>query len=619
LSVKFSKSLCAAAVSLAALAAAATPASAQRVNRIVAFGDSYADDGNLFQLLGIPRPAVYANGRFSNGTNFVDTMSQLLNVPVDNFAIGGAFTGNGNINGPGIPGFVTEWQSFLAGGGPAAFPRVSGTFAPNDLVVVSIGGNDARAYERSLGLNPSAAQIAGLIAGVPAQAAQRVTEATAGLNALVGAGARNITFLAGDVGRLPEVAGLPVAAVGTAYATAFNSGMQAPLASLANQGVIVNYLDLNLIGDRVTQNLAAFGLQSAGACPIACVTTNPELLDRFLFYVDQVHLTSAGFAIVGRYAVRQLEAPLHLQAQGDVALQAATAFGSTLRGRLDLSTARSGGTGGLGFYLDVNAASVSRPDTLQSLSYELDSVGLTGGADYDIGGGVVVGGAINYTRGEADMNTATGRAKANGWQVGAYAGWAGGGAFVEGYAGIGWLDYRIDRTGVIDDIQGRTDGTAVTAGGSAGYLFDLGGARVGPVVGLRYARVEIDGFTETGDPVLTLNVQDQETDSLVGSAGIEARGTLTIGGAAVRPYVQAAVEREFAGDARTVRYALTAAPTIVNQWVLPDRPDDVYGRVTAGATLDITGGVSLQVNGTTSIGQDLGNDVAGFVGLRVRM
>ena len=152
--MKLSKTwLWASAAAAAALAAA--PASAQRVDRIVAFGDSYADDGNLFELLGIARPPVYGNGRFSNGTNFVDTMAQLLGVPVDNFAIGGAFTGNGNINGPGIPGFVTEYQSFLAGGGPAAFPRVSGSFDSNDLAVVSIGGNDARAYERSLGLTPS--------------------------------------------------------------------------------------------------------------------------------------------------------------------------------------------------------------------------------------------------------------------------------------------------------------------------------------------------------------------------------------------------------------------------------------------------------------------------------
>ena len=123
--------------------AAAIPASAQRVGRIVAFGDSYADEGNLWQLLGIPPAAVYPNGRFSDNTNFVDTMALLLGVPVDNFAIGGAFTGNGNINGPGIPGFVTEWQSFLAGGGPAAFPRVSGTLDSPTTTTCSAGSGPA--------------------------------------------------------------------------------------------------------------------------------------------------------------------------------------------------------------------------------------------------------------------------------------------------------------------------------------------------------------------------------------------------------------------------------------------------------------------------------------------
>src|SRR3954471_24197200 len=324
---------------LAAIGFSAAPASAPRVGRIVAFGDSYADTGNFFALTGIPRPAVYPNGRFSNNTNFVDTMSQLLGVRDDNFAIGGAFTDNGNINGIG-GGFVTEYQSFLFGGGPAAFPPGSGTFAPSDLLVISIGGNDARAYEKSLGNTPTAAQISGLLAGVPAQASLKVSQATAGLTALVNAGARNITFVGGDVGRMPEVQGLAIAQVGSAYATAFNTGMQATLAGYASHGVIVNYLDLNKIGDVVGANLSAFGLQSAGACPVACVTTNPELLDKFLFYVDQLHLTSAGFAIVGRYAVRQLEAPLHFEAQTEAGLQAAGAFAKLMGGRLDLSKAR---------------------------------------------------------------------------------------------------------------------------------------------------------------------------------------------------------------------------------------------------------------------------------------
>ena len=152
--MKLSKTwLWASAAAAAALAAA--PASAQRVDRIVAFGDSYADDGNLFELLGIARPPVYGNGRFSNGTNFVDTMAQLLGVPVDNFAIGGAFTGNGNINGPGIPGFVTEYQSFLAGGGPAAgeegliFGDEAGNSGAVDVAVAGEGAADREIVDRN--------------------------------------------------------------------------------------------------------------------------------------------------------------------------------------------------------------------------------------------------------------------------------------------------------------------------------------------------------------------------------------------------------------------------------------------------------------------------------------
>lgn len=591
----------------------ATPAAAQSVDNIVAFGDSYADDGNLFQLIGIAPPLVYPDGRFSNRTNFVDTMSQILNVPVDNFAIGGAFTGPGNtgftnINGPGIPGFPTEIGAFLAGGGPAFFPRVSGSFDANDLVVVSIGGNDARFYQFS----------GGTVAGAPAAAAISVAEATAGLNALVGAGARNITFLAGDVGRLPEVRGTPVAAIGSAFATSFNTGMQASLADMAADGVIVNYLDLNKIGDVVEANLDAFGLTSAGACPVACVT-DPALADKFLFYVDQVHLTAAGFAIVGRYAVRQLEAPLHFQAQSDVGLETARAFGSTLLGRLDLSDARRGADAkaGLSFYATGSFAGRSYERSATNLEYDVDAPGVTAGVEYDLGNGAMLGAAANYTRAKAKMVIGGGKARAEAWQAGLYGAWAGAGAFLEGYAGYGWLDLDTGRDAVIDRIQGETDGHAITAGAKAGYLFGLGGVKVGPVVGLHYAKAKLDGYTETGDPVLTLTVGDQNVKALVGSAGIEARATWDVGGLAVTPYATVAAEKDFEGDGRVIRYAGTAAPTIVNSFVLPDRSKDAYARLGGGVDFALGGGLALQVNGSATLGQDGGDDFAGFAGLKL--
>jgi outer membrane lipase/esterase len=609
-----SKLLCTAGLAIAA-GLFSSPAAAQRVDRVVAFGDSYADDGNFFELTGIPRPAVYPNGRFSNGTNFVDTIGLLLGVPIDNFAIGGAFTGNGNINGPGIPGFVTEYQSFLAGGGPAAFPRVSGSFDANDLVVVSIGGNDARAYERSLGLAPTTAQIAALTAGAPAQAALRVAEATTGLNALVGAGARNITFLAGDVGRLPEVRGLPVAAVGSAYASAFNTGIQSSLSNIASQGVIVNYLDLNRIGDVVEANLSAFNLISAGACPVACVTTDPSLLDRYLFYVDQVHLTSAGFAIVGRYAVQQLEAPLTLESQRDMGLSVASNFGQLMSGRLDL--AEDNPEQPLSFYVSGQAANHDVAGSNSSLAYDYDSVAGVAGLEY-ASGSSLFGAAVSYARPRVELLGTAGRNRGEAWQAGAYAHIESGGAFAEAYGGYGWLSYDMRRRAVINEISAETDGKVLVAGGEVGYLMNAGDFKAGPVAGVQYTRVTIDGYSETGDPVLVLNVQDQRASELVGFAGLETEFDAEVGGLGVQPFVKLLAEKQLDSSGSPIRYALQAAPTIVNTFNLGQSSDDLYGRAEGGVTLDLGSRIALQVQASGTFEHPEHDEFSGSVALKLK-
>src|SRR5258708_32697033 len=91
---------------------------------IQAFGDSYADTGNLFKILHVPNPVQYPTGRFSGGTNFVDTTSSLLGIPQNNFAIGGAKTGTTNTVAPGVPGFTQEWQGLVAAGAKNPPPRL---------------------------------------------------------------------------------------------------------------------------------------------------------------------------------------------------------------------------------------------------------------------------------------------------------------------------------------------------------------------------------------------------------------------------------------------------------------------------------------------------------------
>src|SRR5713226_7198341 len=96
-------------VASAALLPMTGEARAQTVfTTIQAFGDSYADIGNAFRLAGVPNPAAYPTGRFSGGTNFIDTTSALLGIPQANFAIGGATSGATNLSSPLLPGFTQE-------------------------------------------------------------------------------------------------------------------------------------------------------------------------------------------------------------------------------------------------------------------------------------------------------------------------------------------------------------------------------------------------------------------------------------------------------------------------------------------------------------------------------
>jgi phospholipase/lecithinase/hemolysin len=277
------------------------------VERIVAFGDSYADDGNVFELHGARPPADYPQGRFSTGTNFVDAMGQELGVPIVNFALGGAVTGEGRGLSP--PGLTPQVRAFLSGGGGPAFPHVSGRFEAGDLVVITIGGNDARAFERRFGGAPSRAAAARGIAAAPAAADDSVANVAADLDRIAAAGARQVVLIGGDVGRLPEVKGTPVAPIGSAFSARYNQGVQALLPRYRARGVNVRWLDLDRIADAVEADPAAFGLVSAEACPEAC-TGNPELAARYLFHADGVHLTEAGYRIVGRAAVRVVRAPV---------------------------------------------------------------------------------------------------------------------------------------------------------------------------------------------------------------------------------------------------------------------------------------------------------------------
>jgi outer membrane lipase/esterase len=608
-------------VSAAALGLAA-PATAQRFNKVVAFGDSYADTGNLKGILtgsglGALYPsAEYPTGRFSGGTNFVDTIATAYGIPDENYAIGGAEAGNGNVAGQGlIPGFRQQWTAFTQGattysntlipfpiyvsGVQTPIPAGGLNFSADDLAVFSVGGNDARDYRIA----------GGTVAGAPAAASAVANQAITGLDALVSRGIRHLVWTAGDVGQLAEAIGTPSAAAGSAFSVAYNDQLKTELARIAGRGVQVAYVDITSVGDVIRADPARFGFTDiVHACPVAC-EGNTQLQNQYLFYVDGVHLTSAGFALVGEYAVNQLDAPFTFRANGDVARLAAQQFGQDVGDRLDL--VRRGSAHGLTVYGNFAAGHRRFDGDASANGYDFNARGGTGGVEYGFGPATVgVMGA--YSRDRLD-EAGDDRVRGRSYQLAGYATAELGRVFGQIYGGYGWHHLDIRRTGVVDPLTASPHAHSVVAGARTGYLVPLGIVRVGPSVAVDWASARLNGYTESGDVAGALTVHAQRSDVVTGSAGLEARADLV----RLRPWLRVAAEKDLAGDGRTLFYAPSIAPEIVNSFAIGNESRRTYGTVAGGLTAGLMRGVSLGFTGRATFARDQGNEALGQVGLQV--
>ena len=602
----------------ASLISLATPAAAQQITRIVAFGDSYADTGNAFAL-GYANPqalAIYPTKRFSGGSIYIDTLANMLQVPVQDFAIGGAFGGTNSgtlcfdsFYAPGTSplcgkGLQYEVDQFLnVGTQSAVFPNAPTNFTRSDLLAVSIGGNDARFYQ----------QAGGNLAGAPAAGTAAAAATATQLNRLVAQGTPTISFLALNGALAPEVALDPNAqAIRGAYSGAYYNSLQPVLAGYAANGSIVHYLDASVLAQEVAAKPASFGFNKGLVCPTfnvstACVVDSSG----YLFYGDALHLTSQGFALVAQYVARQLAAPLTLQAPSELGFDAARQWGRTLSSRTDLY-GRSGSAEGFraygladGFQHDVGRSAFTS-------AFEDKGLGGTIGAEYGMAGGLV-GIAGNYTKSKADFGNEASRLRTHSWQIGAYGSIEIGGLFGQAYLGYGKDHHRIDRAGVIDALEASPDGSHRIAGAKGGYLMSVMGMSAGPIVAVDYAHAKANSYTEAGDPALTLNVGKQSLKAVVGQAGIEVRGEF----AGLHPFVDLTAEHDFTGDDRFITFAQTSAPTIVNTWGVP-RSKETYGRFSAGGSANLAPGVSVDLFLSTTLGRNGGAETGAQAGVKAK-
>ncbi len=567
------------------------------------FGDSYADWGNTLKASGVsPPPPTYPDGRLSNGMSMGDALEYHYALPtssVYNYAVGGAATGTANAfntlypGGYTLPGTATEIQTFLDSGGH---------FNESDLVdLTTAGGNDGLLLQQSYP-NATGAQIT-------AAAVQTSANFLSDVKNLVGAGARNLTVLSP-----PDMSLMPYGAGNSIYHSFYSQifpMISADLAPIARSGVRVFYFDMTTLQQRVLANPGLYGFINPTQDCLAvasCANGTVAQQDQY-FSWDGEHLTNAGYALLSRYETNQVDAPSTIAAQGELGMIGARAFSDSVFSRLDddrsLDGSQAPGDNGspLSVYLQGTDITGSQNDQMFALGMNYSAPGVSVGVDYHASPNLLLGAAFNYSTPQASLNQGFGNVKINTEKLALYGSWSSAGYFLD-FAGVAGHDnYTISRPGVIDNINGKTSGPdAVVAVRAGNLLLGNGDFRAGPILELNYATVRENGYTESGDWLLTQSIAAQTLNSFIGSVGMQLRLNLPMRGSILNSYINLTANHAFLNPVRFIVTSQLSTPAIVDATPVVDAGNQTYGQIVAGLSFRVANNLAINSSFGTQFG-----------------
>ena len=260
----------------------------------------------------------------------------------------------------------------------------------------------------------------------------------------------------------------------------------------------------------------------------------------------------------------------------------------------------------------------SRADMPSQFGFDYQTGSGTVGIEYNVSRNLILGLAANYTATNADI-TGGAMVDVTGIQGAAYLSYATRQWFLDLIAAYGSHDLDLARPGLTDPVLGSTGASAFALAARAGYLFDFGGLRAGPIAGLTYVHSRVDGYTETGDRDLTLTVSALTLDSLTGSLGIRFLAPFRAGGKLVVPYLNVTLEHRFGDLDQVLTARLTSAPAlppILSPFAAFDARD--FGKIEGGLTLELGPELSASISGASTFARDEGYDFRISAGLNYR-
>ncbi len=174
------------------------------------------------------------------------------------------------------------------------------------------------------------------------------------------------------------------------------------------------------------------------------------------------------------------------------------------------------------------------------------SVGTTVGVDYRLSDHFIMGLSIGYARSESEFSNNS-SVKSDGGKVALYGMYQQGHFYTEGFIGVGFNSYDINRGAFLGAARGSTSGVQFDSYLGTGYDIKLGHWTVTPMASLLYTQVGFDSFSERGS-LLPLNIPAQHASSLRTRTGIRVARTTRWGNVRVTPSLSAQWQHEFLDD-----------------------------------------------------------------------
>ncbi len=639
-------------VALALAITASGVAQAQQFSKVVSFGDSLTDAGNVGTLNGLPPGSSFTTN--PDGT-YAQNLSVLLglgaqnnNSPLipgtsgnSNYAYGGACAiSNGATIAapiPGLPTFTcsnspgnfslaTQFSTHLAANGGVADPNALYTYwaGANDILsataVTAPGGflpNGSILYQYIFvnGGNPAnASAIAQTIAGQSAQTA------IGQIKALQTAGAKTIVvFNLPDLGKTALNVNTPNQAGASALTTIYNLNFNGGLATL-NDGIVA--IDTYAIINEVLASPATFGFTNTTgvACPGSSLACGPaasgyptQPISSTYLFADGIHPSGRAHALLGNIVYATISAPGVVSLAPEVALQSTFAHNSAISDALDSEWAAGSEVGKVRGFTSVQFGQQNIDGSDFTPALDGDSTSLNVGATYRMSENATFG--VAATLGNTSANAGSlGSFDGNGVLFGVFGQYEVNGLY--GRIGLsgGSTDMDISRNiDLLSSVRKETGSTAISQQSGTlevGYVFKGDSFTHGPFAGLETTQSDVEGYVE-GSSSTAMRFDSFSRDSNLTTAGYQFSGAFD----SFKPFARVAWVNESNTDQVFVRGGTANLPA---NFSLPGfaPSDDSYIDWNVGASMSFGEGFDGYISYRARTGNDTQDNDSITVGIR---